>query len=83
MKTDKTAVTGIILETRKIKAGSETAETSKIKADKLHPVKLRVTYNKDRKTCFQQYYPMIYIDTNTQIFNPGNACLAQNYHVLL
>ena len=37
MKTDKTALTSIILETRKTNAKS------------LHPVKLRVTFNKDRK----------------------------------
>ena len=37
MKTDNTAVTGIILETRKSNA------------DELHPVKLRITYKGDRK----------------------------------
>jgi len=67
MKTDKTAVTGIILETRKIKTRSAATEPLKTKADELHPVKLRVTYKKDRK-----YYTLKGLDKKSLYMSQSN-----------
>ncbi|MEI7725327.1 MAG: site-specific integrase [Bacteroidota bacterium] len=55
MKTVNQAVTGIVLETRKSNA------------DGLHPVKLRVTYNKDRK-----YYTLKGLDNKSLYMTPGD-----------